>query len=131
MVRVGSLLMICASVALAQNQPTLEQLQKSYEESLVQLKAAQDRKNELAMENQKLQKRIQELESERQHLQEQIQTLENRSYFLREHYASWQAFLDIHPSVQAMWSVYFKGTSVNFGLTEILGDGQWPFSYEG
>ncbi len=131
MTRVGFCLMLCAATAVAQNQPTEEQLQRAYDEALVQLKAAQDRKNELALENQKIRKQLTDLEAEKQQLQEQNQTLENRSYFLREHYAAWRAFLDTNPSVDAMWSTYFNGTVPIFRLSDILGDGRWPFSVEG
>jgi predicted nuclease with TOPRIM domain len=131
MIRAGFCLMLCAATALAQNQPTQEQLQKAYDEALVQLKAAQDRKNELASENQKLQQRLTEVEAQTQTLQEQIFTLQNRSYFLREHHAAWRAFLDANPSVNAMWLTYFNGIPAAFTLSDILGDGRWPFSYTG
>lgn len=131
MIRAGFCLMLCAATALAQNQPTQEQLQQAYDEALVQLKAAQDRKNELASENQKLQHRLAEVEAEKRAVQEQIFTLENRSYFLREHHAAWRAFLDANPAVKAMWATYFTGTPAAFSLADIIGDGRWPFSYEG
>ncbi len=120
-----------ASLAMAQGTPSVEQLQKQLDETNVQLRAAQDRKNELALENQKLQKRLTEIEQQNQAVREELETLENRAYFLREHYAAWQEFLDANAPIKAMWSAFFNSASTPYPLTDILGDGHWPFSVEG
>ncbi len=123
-------LLITTSIAAAQNSPTVEQLQQSYDEAMVQLKAAQDRKNELALENQKLTRRIAELEQQSADVKLKLEVLENRAYFLREHYAAWHDFLRLNPPIAAMWSTFFNSIGNNHSLTDIFGDGNWPFSIE-
>ncbi len=122
---------VCASLAVAQNSPSAEQLQKQLDETNAQLRAAQDRKNELALENQKLQKRLTDTEQQTQAVREELDTLEYRAYFLREHYAAWQEFLEVNPPVKAMWSAFFNSVTTRHSLTDLLGDGHWPFSVEG
>lgn len=120
---------LSATVALAQNEPTAEQLQRSLDEAQVQLKQAQDRKNELATENQKLQKKLAETEHQLKSTREELETLENRAYFLREHYAAWQEFLALNQAIRAMWLGYFNNAGApSFSVTDVLGDGQWPFN---
>lgn len=120
---------LAVSVAMAQNEPTAEQLQRSLDEAQAQLKQAQDRKNELATENQKLQKKLAETEQQLKSTREDLETLENRAYFLREHYAAWQEFLALNQAIRAMWLGYFNGAGApSLTVTDILGDGQWPFS---
>ncbi len=129
MKRVGlGILSLLLMVSTAMGQQTQEQLQQAYDEALVQLKAAQDRKNELALENQKLQKRIAELEQQYQTTQERLETLENRAYFLREHYAAWHDFVQLNPPIGLMWTNFFNSIVTPANLTDILGDGNWPFS---
>lgn len=123
-------LMTSTSIASAQNTPSIEQLQKSYDEAMVQLKAAQDRKNELALENQKLTRRLAELEQQGADVKLKLEALENRAYFLREHYAAWHDFLRLNPPIAAMWSTFFNSSGNPRSMTDLLGDGNWPFSVE-
>jgi predicted nuclease with TOPRIM domain len=117
---------------LAQNQPDPEQLAKMLEDSTNQLKAAQDRKNELATENQKLQKRLAEVEQQSSELRSRLETLENRAFFLREHYAAWQQFVEMNPPIRAMWLGYFNATkNLPVSIDDLLGEGNWPFAIEG
>jgi predicted nuclease with TOPRIM domain len=132
--RLGSLLaalVLSASAAMAQNQTTPEQLQKMYDDALVQLKSAQDRKNELATENQKLQKKLSDSDQQLRDLRERLDTLENRAYFLREHYRVWQEFVELNPPIEALWSGFFNATAEPKVVTDLLGDGKWPFGVKG
>jgi predicted nuclease with TOPRIM domain len=116
------------SVATAQNQPSYEQLQNQYNDALKQLKVAQDRKNELADENAKLKKRLEDGSKQLQDKQDELDTLRNRSYFLRAHYSAWESFLDINPHVKAMWMAYFTFSRPPQAVSDMLGDGSWPFT---
>jgi predicted nuclease with TOPRIM domain len=124
-------LLIAASlstVAAAQNQPSYEQLQNQYNDALKQLKVAQDRKNELADENAKLQKRLDDQNKQLQDKQDELDSLRNRTYFLRAHYNTWEDFIDFHPKIKAMWSAYFTFSKPPEVVSEMLGDGSWPFT---
>ena len=57
-------LLLSATVAVAQDAPKPEQLKKMYDDALAQLKAAQDRKNELAMQNEQLTAKSAELQKQ-------------------------------------------------------------------
>jgi predicted nuclease with TOPRIM domain len=121
------LLAALSATAPAQSPPTAEQ----YQDALNQLKAAQDRKNELATENGKLRQQIAEAEKKSTQLTEQINNLENRAYYLREHYAAWQQFIEQNSAIRVMWSAYFANAEANNRIRDILGDGHWPFSIQG
>jgi regulator of replication initiation timing len=122
--------LLCPVAAIAQN-VTLEQLQKSLDDANSQLKSAQDRKNELAQENQKLQKQLNDLRAEKDQLRQQLQTIENRAYYMREHYAAWQLFVEANPALRSMWVAYFTNPDrVPNRAADLLGSGQWPFTVE-
>jgi hypothetical protein len=53
-----------ATIALAQDANNPEQLKKLYDDALAQLKAAQDRKNELATQNEQLTAKVAELQKQ-------------------------------------------------------------------
>jgi predicted nuclease with TOPRIM domain len=126
----GLAIAFLGAMATASHAQDAQQLQKMYDESQAQLRAAQDRKNELFVENQKLQKRLSELEEQLSATRGELETLENRAWFLREHYASWQDFVELNPPIRAMWQGFFNGALVTTPtlLTDLLGDGKWPFS---
>jgi len=120
----------CGSVALAQNQPSIDQLQTMYQDALNQLKDAQNRKNELATRNQELQKKLADTETERDRLNERLMGLETTAYYLREHYSAWQEFIDQNPPLRVMWFTYFTSGELMENVENILGDGKWPFGVE-
>src|SRR4029453_6807726 len=53
-----------ATLALAQDASNPEQLKKLYDDALAQLKAAQDRKNELATQNEQLTAKVADLQKQ-------------------------------------------------------------------
>ena len=116
------------AAAVAQNQPTAEQLQSEITDARKQLAAAQDRKNELAAENEKLRKKVADAEKRLQERTDQLDTLKNRSLYLRQHYDAWQQFIEQNPALRAMWFAYFANDGLKDSITELLGDGKWPFS---
>lgn len=111
-----------ATPARAQNEPGPEQLKKMYDDALVQLKAAQDRKNELAIENEKLQKQIDEFKR-------QAAGYAEKTYYLRSHYELWQRFIARYPQLAARWSVFLESDllGVPGGMPEVI-DPSWPLS---
>jgi len=92
--------------ARAQEQKNPDELKKLYEEAVSQLKAAQDRKNELAAENEKLQARIVELETRLAERNAEAADYAERTWFLRAHLAAWQRFLDRYPDWRARWEAF-------------------------
>src|SRR3954454_7619786 len=70
-------------LALAQDQNNPEVLRKELADALAQLKAAQDRKNELAGENDKLKAQIATMQKEVDEVRRAQATWAEQSYFLR------------------------------------------------
>lgn len=99
--------------AFADDEVKPEQLKKMYDDALGQLKAAQDRKAELAKENEALTTKVQELQKQLAAAQDQVQSLKHevadnadRTYYLRAYHAAWQHFLNRYPELMARWKVY-------------------------
>src|SRR5947199_6939188 len=83
-----------------------EQLKKAYDDALVQLKAAQDRKAELAKENEALAAKVEELkkqlaaaQSQTESMKRQIADIDERTFFLRSYHAAWLNFIRRYPEV--------------------------------
>jgi cell division protein FtsB len=89
------------------------QLQKAYNDTLIQLKAAQDAKNELAGVNDKLNKQIEDLKKQLSASQQRIRVLERevsdndgKTFELRSFFAAWQTYLKLHPELAVRWRLY-------------------------
>ena len=102
-----------ARTALAEDKPNPEQLKKAYDDALVQLKAAQNSKNELAKDNEKLSKQLEELKKQLaaadvqlQDMKRQISDNDEKSYNLRSYCATWRAFLRAYPELMARWKSF-------------------------
>jgi hypothetical protein len=117
------------SAAAFQDGLTQEQLRKMYDDALVQLKASQDRKAELAGENEKLQARVAELEKQLGEARTELANQAERTFFLRSHYAAWQTFLSRYPSLLQRWRVFMEA-DVLTAPNEIPQwmDPDWPLS---
>jgi chromosome segregation ATPase len=86
-----------------------EELNRKYQDALAQLKAAQDRKNELATENEKLTGRIGELEKQNEELKRAAATFAEQTWKLRMHYAAWESFLRTRsPQLLEKWRVFLE-----------------------
>jgi hypothetical protein len=123
--------------AHAQNQPNPEDLTKKYEDALAQLKAAQDRKNELATENEQLKARIAELERQASEHHRAAAEYAQNTFFLRSHYAAWQTFIDRYPQLKTRWRVFLAGGLLGqdelpegFDLSPLTSVDRWPRSFE-
>ena len=90
-----------------------EQLKKMYDDALAQLKAAQDRKAELAKETESLTAKVTELQKQLAAAQEQVTSLKrevadsaDKTYYLRAYHAAWQRFLSNYPELTLKWKAY-------------------------
>ena len=131
-----ALLMLSTTLAFAQDAPKPEQLKKMYDDALAQLKAAQDRKTELAQQNEQLNAKITEMTKELDRLKSEMVELQRRdaetaerTFFLRSQYAAWNRFLEGQPEMKARWETYLDNSLVNphAGIPQII-DPQWPLA---
>src|SRR5258708_6647052 len=108
---------LCATAprraALPEDAPKPDQLKQMYEDTLTQLKSAQERKTQLAAENEQLKAKLVELQkqldaaaAQSAELEKQNAALAERNFFFRAHYTAWQEFLRFYPRLQARWQVF-------------------------
>jgi predicted nuclease with TOPRIM domain len=102
-----ALVLATAGVVGAQDQSSNpEELNRKYQEALTQLKAAQDRKNELATENEQLTARIRVLEKQLEDAKREAATVADRTYQLRAQYSAWEVFLQRYPRLLSEWKQF-------------------------
>src|SRR5258705_11588984 len=103
---------LCATgpPTMAEDPPKPDQLKQMYDDTLAQLKSAQERKTQLAAENEQLkakladlQKQLTAAQAQATDLEKQNASLVERNFFFRSHYAAWQEFLRFYPRLQARW----------------------------
>jgi predicted nuclease with TOPRIM domain len=125
-----------ATLALAQDANNPEQLKKLYGDALTQLKAAQDRKNELATQNEQLTAKVGELQKQLDQARGEMLELKRRdaenaekSFYLRSHHAAWQTFVERYPELKARWTQFLERDVLASGndLPELL-DPMWPLT---
>jgi hypothetical protein len=127
--------MLIAAIALviaplgAQAQETPEQLRKMYDDALAQLKIAQERRNTLALENERLAAQVNQLQTQLDQARAQLDELRraaaqwaDRTFQLRAHYAAWNRFIARYPRLQQQWILFMDADilSVPAGLPELL-----------
>jgi len=100
---------------LADEPPSVEQMQKMYDDAMAQLQDAQARKSELAKENETLNARIVEMQKELEAQQARVEAmraevvdLQQRTYQIRSQQAIWQAFLQRRPDLAARWRLLLE-----------------------
>lgn len=110
----------------ARADPTLDQLKASYEETVRQLQQSQDRKNQLANENEQLKARVAELQGKLDAIDAQARQAE----FLRGQYVAWQTFIERYPQLLKRFRIFGGiGTpSAVVASPEPYFDPEWPFS---
>jgi septal ring factor EnvC (AmiA/AmiB activator) len=126
------------SSAVAQDEPKPDQLKKMYDDAIAQLKNAQDRRNDLAAENEKLAARVKELEGKLSATQGQFDAIKKdaavyaeKTFYLRSHYAAWQGFLQIYPEILSRWKLYLGTGMVVPKPVEGGANDAWPFDVSG
>jgi predicted nuclease with TOPRIM domain len=127
---------LTAGFAFAQDANNPEQVKKLYQDALAQLKAAQDRKNELATQNEQLAAKVAELQkqldaarSEMLELKRQDAESAEKTFYLRSHHAAWQTFVDRYPELKARWKQFMEKDVLAAGneLPE-LSESQWKLT---
>jgi septal ring factor EnvC (AmiA/AmiB activator) len=122
--------------AAIDDEPKPEQLKQMYQDTLDQLKKSQERKTQLAAENEQLKARVAELEKQLQatqakyaELQKQADGYAEKTFFLRSHYAAWQEFLRRYPRLQIRWKLYLEDDALTPRQDGIpFVDPDWPWS---
>lgn len=107
---------LLAGAARAEDKPNPDQLKKAYDDALAQLKAAQDSKNDLARENERLGKQVEDLKKQvaaRQgqidNLQREVSDNDRKTFSLRAYQAAWNNFLKAHPETMVRWKAFLAG----------------------
>ena len=101
-------------------EPTYEQLRKMYDDALKELKASQERKNQLSEENDRLKANLEDFRKQLAaantrvaELQRDQQEEADKTFFLRSHYAAWEAFIRQYPELRGRWKVYIESDYVD------------------
>ena len=124
------------TVVRAQNANDPDQIKKLYADALAQLKAAQDRKNELATQNEQLTAKVADLQKQLDQSRSDMLELKRRdaesaekSFYLRSHHAAWQTFVERYPELKARWKQFLEKDVLATGneLPELL-DPMWPMT---
>jgi FtsZ-binding cell division protein ZapB len=92
-----------ARLASAQEQPSAEEIKRLGE----QLKAAQDRINKLADENEKLVAKNAELQKQ---VDSANAVFAEKTYQFRATQAAWESFLRRHPALLGRWQAFLKSS---------------------
>jgi hypothetical protein len=102
-----------SAAAAGQDNLKPEQWKKMYDDTLAELRAAQDRKNELAKQNERLGAEVERLKKELAGTQGEMASLRaqaaeqaERTFFLRSQYALWRKFLSLYPTVELRWRLF-------------------------
>ncbi len=92
----------------AQEQINPDELNRKYQDALNQLKAAQDRKNELANENEKLKERMADVEKQLDEAKRQLAEHAQQTFRLRSQYAAWNNFIQRYPELAERWRAFLE-----------------------
>lgn len=127
---VAALLMLLTPVAaLAEGEISQEQLQRMYDNVVAQLRAAQERRNELATEKEKLLAKVSELQKRLAESRGDAASLAASTFQLRAEYGAFQDFLRHNPAISLRWQWHMKKDILSAAETIVdqLG-ADWPFS---
>jgi regulator of replication initiation timing len=110
-----------------------EQLRRMYGDAVVQLKTAQDRRNELARENtelakenEKLRAKIAQLEREVQQAQTATNAIADKTFQARAERAAFQEFLAVNPSIRIQWQIFTEKSLLAAPDSGGLPGADWP-----
>lgn len=94
---------------LAQDGLSSDQLRRMYDDAVVQLKTAQDRRNELARENEKLRSRpiqLEAIQKELDKVQREANIVADKTFEARSEHAAFQEFLAANPFIRIQWQAF-------------------------
>ncbi len=119
------LLLTLALPAAARGQDDAKALQAKYDDAVAQLKAAQDRKNELSVENDALKARLADLEGRLKQIDDESA---ERTFGLRASNAAWRAFLETRPELRPAWDRFLTVGPLlpDAALATAVLDPKWP-----
>jgi uncharacterized protein HemX len=131
-----AVLLLGTASVVADDKPNPEQIQKAYDDALVQLKQAQNAKNDLAKENDKLTKQIDDLKKQLgvsgariTNLERQVADNDEKTFQLRSIYAAWKSFMKLHPDLLVSWRLYLGADALaapagsnSYDLDTLTGD---------
>ena len=100
-------------VSIAQDQNSSEVLRKELADAMAQLKAAQDRKNELANEYEKLKAQLAAMQVQLDAANRSVAENADRNYAMRAQLAAWRAFVDRDPRLRARWELFLETAIVD------------------
>jgi len=126
-------LLLAVGAAWAQEGPGPVELRKMYDDVVSQLKSAQDRKNELSGENDRLTKKLAEVEKRAKSLENRNAELERdaleyaeKTYEHRAVAAAWRVFVGKNADVRTRWNKYLEGAAAGED-EQTWYDRAWPF----
>jgi len=106
-------LLISGATSLGADDVKPDDYKRLYNDTLGELRVAQDRKAELATENARLTARVAELEKQLKDqtiqmddAKRQAAALAGSTYFLRSNYAGWVQFLQFNPLIRLEWDLF-------------------------
>lgn len=122
-------LLSTAGVSAAQEAQNYEQLRKQHDDALRELRAAQERKNQLSAENEDLRKQLAAGKAELEELRRTDADSAERGYYLRAHYMAWKAYANRRPEVLSAWRAYLQNDVLLAPAdpTDVI-DPDWPIS---
>jgi len=137
MQRVCWLVMVLMLPAISYGQDMKpDDMRKQLNSTLTELKAAQDRKAELAADNALLAARVADLEKQLATKNQQVADLNesaaemaDRTVLLRSHYAAWQEFMSANPSVARRWNYFLEAAAMSEGSLGLM-QSNWPLHSE-
>jgi outer membrane murein-binding lipoprotein Lpp len=131
--RLGSLALIISvsllwlpAAVLGQEGLSNEQLKRAYDDAVVQLKTAQDRRNELARESEKLKARITQLEKDLEQSRSAANALADKTFQVRAEHAAFTDFLRDNPAVRVQWQLFLEKNLLACPDAGDLIDHDWP-----
>ncbi len=133
-----AMLLAMGSVCLGDEQPNYDQLKKLYDDALKSLENAQNSKNQLSQENEKLKanvadlgKQLADVRSQLDKLREEQAQWAEKTYFYRSYYSAWKSFIGRYPKIQAHWELYLEGKPDPASDKTDWIDADWPLPRNG
>ena len=118
-----------ATRVLAQEELSSDQLRRMYVDALTQLKTAQDRRNDLARENQKLRDRISLLEKALDKSETEAISIADKTFQARSQASLFQEFLKSNPYIRLQWQSFVEKNLLTAPDTKALLDPDWPLPH--
>jgi hypothetical protein len=125
------LVLSCGSVAYGQTELKPDEIKKMYDDALVRMKDAQERKNALAAQLADVQKQLDTTQAKLDEANRAAADYARKTFFLRAHYAAWQEFIRHYPAIERQWEIFLAGgtrSTTAPSTTQELIDMEWPLS---